>query len=127
MEHRWESAHPLEAVYRARDALQEAATEQANMDLTKQDLPTYGLALRTTLDNLGELARVLSTQIDRIDRDRLYRGTLSDHPYEVIDNAVNHLLALRGTLDTAIRNAELYYSEAEHVHRNVQDEEPPPD
>lgn len=126
MEHRWESIHPLEAVYRARDALQQAATEQANVDLTKQDLPTYGLALRTTLDNLGELTRVLSVQIDQIDRDRLYRGTLNDHPYEVIDNAVEHLLALRGTLATAIRDTESYRTEAEHVHRNIQDEDPPP-
>lgn len=127
MEHPWESSHPLESVYRARDALHKAATDQAYVDLTKQDLPTYGRALRTTLDNLAELARVLSTQIDQIDRDRLYRGTLNDHPYEVIDNAVDHLLELRGTLDTAIRETESYRSEAEHVDRNIQDEIRPSD
>ncbi|MBE9374597.1 hypothetical protein IQ251_09070 [Saccharopolyspora sp. HNM0983] len=125
MDHSWEPSHPLEAVYRARDALQEAVTEQPHMDLTKQDLPSYGRALRATLDNLGDLARLLSEQVDRIDRDRLYRGTLSDHPYEVIDTAVDHLIELRRTLETAARHTESYRSDAEHVHHNTRDEHRP--
>lgn len=117
-----EQSHPLEALYRARDALQEAALGQRQADLAKQDLPSYGWTLRSVLDHLGELTHVLGDQVDNIDRDRLYREALSDHPYEVIDSAVDHLLELRRTLAVAIGEAEKYRSNVQRIHEDVRDE-----
>jgi hypothetical protein len=116
-----ERQHPLESVYQARDALQEAYSIQLKADLTKQDLPAYGWALQDVLNSLGELARVLAHQIDQIDRDRLYRAALQDHPYEVIDYAVEHMNRLRHALEVATRDAEGYQSKAEVVDRTTRD------
>ncbi|WP_433868554.1 hypothetical protein [Saccharopolyspora sp. CA-218241] len=118
-----EPAHPLEVLYHVRDGLREATTSQLRADLTKQDLPSYGWTLQSILDNLMELTRVLAGQIDDLDRERLYRGTLGDHPYEVIDHAVDQLRALQRTLAVATRDVATYRSDALHVHRNVRDQE----
>lgn len=114
--------HPLEILYSVRDQLQEVTVVQRQLDLTKQDLPSYGWALQSVIAALGDLAATLAGQVDDIDRERLYRTALQDHPYEVIDHAVEYLGYLRGSLNAALEDAKGYRSRAEEVHESVRDE-----
>lgn len=109
-------------LYSVRDELQEVVAVQRQLDLTKQDLPSYGWALQSVIAALGDLAATLAEQVDDIDRNRLYQKALQDHPYEVIDHAVEYLGYLRDSLNTAIEDAKGYRSRAEDVHENVRDD-----
>ncbi len=114
--------HPLEMLYQARDELDRAAASQQQVDLTKQDLPSYGRILQAIISSLGELTGTLAHQVQEIDRERLYQRALQDHPYEVIDSAVEYLGYLRRSLAAAIDTAEGYRERSENVHENVRDE-----
>lgn len=116
--------HPLEAVHQARDALQQAATVQAQSDPARQDLPAYGSAILGTLSALGGLARVLADQLEQIDRDRVRREALRDHPHDAVDHAIDHLNDLGRVLNVAVTDAENYWSTAEHLWA---DTNPPPE
>ncbi len=117
-----EGQHPLEALYQVRDELQRATAVQKKADLAKQDLPSYGWALQSVIDSLGELVGTLASQVDEFDRKRLYQRALQDHPYEVIDHALEYLSYLRRSLNVAIEDAKGYRARAEDVHGNVRDE-----
>lgn len=106
-------------MYHARDALQQAARDQAQSDPARQDLPAYGSALLSTLSALGELAAVLADQIDQVDRDRVRREALRDHPEAAVDQAIGHLNALRHVLSTAVTDAENYWSSTQHLWANT--------
>ncbi|RCW46251.1 hypothetical protein DFQ14_102554 [Halopolyspora algeriensis] len=117
--------HPLESVHRARDALQQATTAQAHADPARQDLPAYGSALLGTLSALGGLTRVLADQLEQIDRERVRREALRDHPHEAVEHAIEHLNNLRRVLNMAVADAENYWSTVEHFWADT--ESPPED
>ncbi|MBB5158506.1 hypothetical protein [Saccharopolyspora phatthalungensis] len=108
--------HPIEGVYAAREALDDAATVQARGDLTREDWPAYGSALIGVLTSLDHLTRTLVERIDEVDRDLLFQQALRDHPHEALDRAVEHLRHLRRVLASALTDAQDYWSEAKHVH-----------
>ncbi len=113
--------HPIEAVHRARDLLEQAASRQDQHDLAENDLSAYGSALSGTLASLEHLTEVLVGRIAQLDRDQLRRRALYDHPDEAIDEAVRHLTNLRGVLNAATAEGNEYWSETSHVRNSVRD------
>ncbi|WP_017975504.1 hypothetical protein [Actinopolyspora halophila] len=107
--------HPLEAIYKARAELEEAVQAQRHTRLDQMDWTAYGSALVGTLGAMAGVAGELMGQIDEIDRDRLYRQALHDHPHEALERAVEHLSNLRYVLDQAFAQAQGYWSEVEHI------------
>lgn len=108
--------HPLEGIYRARDALDTAASALLRADVTRLDWPAYGSGLMGVLSSLSYFNRVLVDRIDETDRDRLYRDALRDHPHEALDRAVEHLEHLRQVLTTAVSDVEEYWSEVRGIY-----------
>ncbi len=108
--------HPIEGVYQARAALDDAASAQSRTDIARQDWPAYGSALMGVLGSLGHFTHVLTEQVDQTDRDRLYRDALRDHPHQALERAVEHLNRLRQVLATAVSDTEQYWWETQHIH-----------
>lgn len=112
--------HPLEDMYAARDALDRAARNCAETDLASLDWPPFGAALLGVLGSLHHLAAELATQLDQVDRDRLYRQALRNYPHEALDRAISDLDAMNGVLAEAMRHAGHYWDETQHIHDATQ-------
>ncbi|GAA2358632.1 hypothetical protein GCM10009854_41360 [Saccharopolyspora halophila] len=108
--------HPLEDMYAAREALNRAGRSCASTDLAQLDWPPFGAALLGVLSSLHDLANALSTKLDEVDRDALYREALRDHPHEALDRAVRDLEGVSAVLGTAMGHASEYWEEAQHIH-----------
>ena len=115
--------HPLEGIYRARDALDSAASDLVRADLTRLDWPAYGSGLMGVLSSLSYFNRVLVDRIDETDRDELYRDALRDHPHEALERAVEHLEHLRQVLTTAVSDVEDYWAEVRGIYHDTSSEE----
>lgn len=111
--------HPLDDMYAAREALNRAGRSCASADLAQLDWPPFGAALLGVLSSLHDLANELSTKLDDVDRDALYRDALRDHPHEALDRAVRDLEGVTAVLGTAMGHANKYWEEAQHIHEDT--------
>ncbi|MEV4730039.1 hypothetical protein [Saccharopolyspora sp. NPDC049426] len=108
--------HPLEDMYAARESLDSAVRDCADADLASLDWPPFGAALLGVLGSLHNLAHELTNKLDQVDRDRLYREALRDHPHEALDRAIGDLEKMNGVLTSAMRHAGQYWEEAQQMH-----------
>ncbi|QUH02434.1 hypothetical protein HUO13_17940 [Saccharopolyspora erythraea] len=115
--------HPLESVYQAREALDQAASGLSTASLRRPDWPAYGSALLGVLSSLDYFTRSLVDLFDGTDRDRLYRDALRDHPQEALDRAVEHLRHLHQVLNAAASDADSYWAEAQHIQDSTRRED----
>lgn len=111
--------HPLEDMYAARESLDSAMRNCAAADLVSLDWPPFGAALLGVLGSLHNLAHELTNKLDQVDRDRLYREALRDHPHEALDRAIRDLERMNGVLASAMRHAEEYWEETQHIHQDT--------
>ncbi|TWF95597.1 hypothetical protein [Saccharopolyspora dendranthemae] len=111
--------HPLEDMYAAREALDRAARNCADRDLASLDWPPYGAALLGVLGSLHSLSGELSSKLDQVDRERLLRQALRDHPHEALERAIRDLQGTNAVLASAMRHAEQYWAETQHIHEDT--------
>lgn len=113
--------NPIEALYRARDALELAAAEQARQaEPTPDQLSAYGSAIVSTLAAAGELATVLAGQVADYDEQRLREQATQNHPAEKLRAALSHLTALQEVLANALVDARHYWTAAAGMHDDLQ-------
>lgn len=111
--------HPLEDMYAAREALDRAARNCADRDLASLDWPPYGAALLGVLGSLHSLSSELSSKLDQVDRDHLLQQALRDRPQEALDRAIKDLQGMNAVLASAMRHAEQYWAETQHIHEDT--------
>lgn len=111
-----EQEHPLEALYRGRDAVGAAVSQQARTQQPSlHELHAFGSAIVGTLAQLGNLSSVLADQVGRFDEQELERATISDDPADKLRVAGTHLARLSDELATAVSDASRYWSAMESV------------
>lgn len=111
--------HPLEGLYQAREALESSAGAQERIDVAEVDWPAYGSALVGVLNAVDHFTQVLVSEIDQVDRERLYQRALRDHPHDALDRAVGHLRHLRQALLTAMPEIHGYWEQTQHAREDI--------
>ncbi len=111
-----ELERPIEALYRARDAVESAVSGQAKEpEVTLDVLDAFGPAIISVLNGLDQLGDVLTAHVTSIDEDEINRLRVSDDPADKVRVAAMHMLWLKEGLRMAISNATQYWSAIEHV------------
>lgn len=111
----------LEALYRAREALQETVRRQSGLSgSVRRDFPAYGSALQGTLASLNQLTGLLVEQVGEVDPERVQRDARWDHPTVRLERALAHLRQLHTMLSTAVADIEQYWSNIEHVRIDIE-------
>jgi hypothetical protein len=106
-----ENQRCLEALYRSRDFVGEAVSQQERHSRPSLDeLHALGSAIVSNLSQLDHLSSALADQVGRIDEAELARAKLSNRPEDQVQSAGAHLRTLSQDLATAIADAHRYWA-----------------
>lgn len=122
-----ETERCLEALYRSRDLVGEAVSEQDWRSRPSLDeLHAVGSAIVSNLVQLGHLSSALAEHVDRIDQAQLARAKLSNRPEDQLRLAGAHLHTLSQDLATAIADAHRYWAAMQQADVHTRSEYTPP-
>jgi hypothetical protein len=102
--------HPLEAMYRARDALDQAAARQAHTPHHQgQEFDAYGHAIVSTVIALARLTDVLASQLAGHPEDAVGHEAVRKDTRTELGPAVGHLKDLSRDLSVVAGDAHRYW------------------